>query len=80
MFFVQYVKSMWEIPQPYFTAKTRTDILDCTLSLNKHHENAHVFTPLNGIQNVIVHYYKQNTGMSQLTKFLSIMNLIFTHI
>lgn len=49
MFFVQYVKSMWEIPQPYFTAKTKTDILVCTLSLNKHHENAHVFTPLNGI-------------------------------
>lgn len=45
----QYVKSLQEIPQLCFTAETNMDILACTLSLNKHHENVHVFTLLNGI-------------------------------
>lgn len=56
------------------------DLPAAALGLNKPHGNARGFAPLNGISSVIVHYYKQNTGMSQLAKFLSIMNLIFTHI
>lgn len=40
---------MLEIPQLYFMSETNMDILACTLSLNKDHENAHHFTLLNGI-------------------------------
>ena len=36
--------------------------------------------PLCRAEDGIIHYNKQNAGMSQLAKFLSIMNLIFTHI